>query len=68
MGSAVIGFFRFWYAFIVGDNWTVAAGVIGAVAVTSLLVHRGVAAWWLMPIAVGGLLFTSLRRAAKDAH
>jgi len=68
MGSAVIGFFRFWYAFIVGDDWTVAAGVIGALAVTSLLVHRGAAAWWLMPIAVGVLLFTSLRRAAKNAH
>lgn len=68
MRSAVIGFFRFWYAFIIGDDWTVAAGVVSALAVTSLLVHRGVAAWWLMPIAVGGLLFTSLRRAAKDAH
>ncbi len=68
MGSVIIGFFRFWYAFIVGDDWTVAAGVIAALAVTSLLVHRSVAAWWLMPIAVGVLLFTSLRRAAKDAY
>jgi hypothetical protein len=68
MRSALIGFFRFWYNFIVGDDWTVAAGVIVALAVTSFLVHRGVTAWWLMPIAVGVLLFTSLRRAAKEAH
>ncbi len=64
----MIGFFRFWYDFIVGDDWTVAVGVLAALAVTSLLVHRGVAAWWLMPVAVSLLLFTSLRRAAKNAH
>lgn len=68
MGSAVLGFLRFWYEFIVGDDWTVAAGVIGALAVTSLLVHRSVPAWWLMPVAVGLLLFTSLRRAARGSR
>ena len=65
MGSAVIGFFRFWYNFIVGDDWTVAAGVIGALAVTSLLVHRGVAAWWLMPIAVGGAVYLAPARRQR---
>jgi hypothetical protein len=68
MGSTVIGFFRFWYEFIVGDDWMVAAGVIAALGVTSLLAHRNVPAWWLMPAAVGLLLVTSLRRAAKNAH
>ncbi len=68
MGSVVMGFLRFWYNFIVGDDWTVAAGVIAGLAVTSLLAHRGVAAWWLMPVAVGLMLFASLRRAAKNAH
>jgi len=68
MGSAVIGFLRFWYAFIVGDDWTVAAGVIAALVVTSLLARRNVPAWWLMPAIVGLLLFTSLRRAAKSAR
>ena len=65
MGSAALGFVRFWYAFIVGDDWTVAAGVIAALAVTSMLGHRGVAAWWLLPVVVGLLLFASLRRAAR---
>ena len=64
----MIGFFRFWYDFIVGDDWTVAAGVLAALAVTSLLVHRRVAAWWVMPVAVSLLLFASLRRAAKNVH
>ena len=68
MGSAVIGFLRFWYAFIVGDDWTVAVGVIAALVVTSLLARRNVPAWWLMPAIVGLLLFTSLRRAAKSAR
>jgi hypothetical protein len=64
----VIGFFRFWYNFIVGDDWTVAAGVLAALAVTSLLVHRSVTAWWVMPVAVGLLLFASVRRAANNGH
>jgi hypothetical protein len=68
MGAAVIGFLRFWYDFIVGDDWTVAAGVLAALAVTSLLVHHGVAIWWLMPVAVGLMLFASLRRAVKNAR
>ncbi len=68
MGSAVLGFLRFWYDFIVGDDWTVAAGVLVALAVTSLLIHRSVSAWWLMPVAVGLLLFASLRRAARGSR
>ena len=68
MGSLLMGFLRFWYDFIVGDDWTVAAGVIVALAVTSVLIHRSVSAWWLMPLAVGLLLFTSLRRAVRGAH
>jgi hypothetical protein len=68
MGSLLMGFLRFWYDFIVGDDWTVAVGVIIALAVTSVLIHRSVSAWWLMPLAVGLLLFTSLRRAVRDAH
>ncbi len=27
LGRIVIGFFRFWYDFIVGDAWEIAAGV-----------------------------------------
>jgi hypothetical protein len=59
----VVAFLRFWYDFIVGDDWRVAAGVVAALAVTALLAHHGVAAWWVMPVAVVAILAGSLRRA-----
>jgi hypothetical protein len=68
MRSAVIGFVRFWYDFIVGEDWTVAAGVIAGLAATSLLAYQGVSAWWLMPGVAGLLLFSSLRRATKGSR
>lgn len=64
--SAAVGFLRFWYGFIVGDDWTVAGGVIAALGVTSMLARRGVSAWWLLPVVVGLLLFSSVRRAARS--
>jgi len=45
-------FLRFWYDFIVGDDWVVAAGVVIALAASALLAQRDVNAWWLMPVAV----------------
>jgi len=63
----VVGFFRFWYEFIVGDDWLVAAGVVAALALTWVLAHNGVSAWWMMPVAVVGLLVTSLWRATRTS-
>jgi hypothetical protein len=57
-------FGRFWWDFIVGDDWRVAAGVAVALGLTGLLVQEGVDAWWLLPATVGLLLALSLRRAA----
>jgi hypothetical protein len=59
----VVAFLRFWYDFIVGDDWRVATGVVGALALTAVLAHHGVTAWWLMPAAVVAILLGSLRRA-----
>jgi len=59
----IVGFGKFWYDFVVGDDWTVAAGVVIALVLTTLLVHAGVTAWWLMPLAVVALLAMSLQRA-----
>jgi hypothetical protein len=58
-------FGRFWWNFIVGDDWRVAAGVAAALAFTALLAHNGVNAWWLLPIAVALLLADSVRRASR---
>ena len=59
----VIAFLRFWYEFIVGDDWRVAAAIVVAIGLTALLTDAGVAAWWLLPLAVVATLFASLRRA-----
>jgi hypothetical protein len=64
----VVAFLRFWYEFIVGDDWLVAAGVVAALAITWVLAHNDVSAWWLMPVAVVGLLVTSLWRATRTTE
>jgi hypothetical protein len=55
------------WEFLVGDDWRTALGVCGALALTALLAAIGIAAWWVMPLAVGGLLWLSLRRFARDS-
>ncbi|AGB21043.1 hypothetical protein Mycsm_00596 [Mycobacterium sp. JS623] len=60
------GFARFWYAFFVGDDWTVAVGVILALSATYALCLAGVNAWWVTPVAVVMLLAASVRRAARS--
>ncbi len=52
-------FARFWWDFVVGDDPLLAAGVVIAIAVTAVI-----NVWWLLPLAVAGLLYLSLRRAA----
>ena len=58
-------FGRFWWDFVVGDDWLVAAGLVLALGLTALVAHDDVSAWWLMPIAVVGLLVLSLRRGVR---
>ena len=58
-------FGRFWYDFIVGDDWRLAVGVVVALAAGYLAAHHGVNAWWLMPVAVAALLGVSVTRAAR---
>jgi hypothetical protein len=54
------------WEFVVGDDWRTALGVCGALALTALLAATGIAAWWVMPLAVLSLLWLSLRRFARD--
>jgi hypothetical protein len=58
-------FARFWWDFVVGDDWRVAAGLAFALALTWLLAHEDVNAWWLLPLAVVLVLADSLRRATR---
>jgi len=62
----ISAFFAFWYDFIIGDDWTVAAGVVIALIVTGLLVLGGVTVWWLMPLVVLVLLGASVQRVARS--
>jgi len=66
LGRWLRGFGEFWWDFIVGDDWRVAAGVVAALAVTGGLAHVGWPAWWFLPVAVLVVLSVSLRRAVRE--
>jgi hypothetical protein len=59
-------FARFWWDFVVGDDWRVAVGVALAIVAVAVLHHEHVAAWWVLPLAVLIVLYLSLRRAARS--
>ena len=59
-------FGSFWYDFIVGDDWRIAVGVVGAVAIVYLAAHRGFNGWWILPFAVALLLSFSVVRVMRD--
>jgi hypothetical protein len=63
--AAMRSFVRFWYDCVVGDDWRVALGVAVALAVTWGLTSFGVNAWWVLPLAVAGLLGLSLARVVR---
>jgi hypothetical protein len=58
-------FGRFWWSFVVGDDWRAAAGVVLAIGSTAALVAGGLDAWWLMPVSVACILTLSLRRELR---
>ena len=59
-------FGRFWWDFVVGDDWRVAALVAVAIGATAALEAAGMTAWWLLPVAVPLVLWLSLRRAIRS--
>jgi hypothetical protein len=54
--------------FVVGDDWRAAIGVALALGVTAVVAAANVTAWWIMPVAVLGILALSLRRAARTSR
>jgi hypothetical protein len=64
----VARFGRFWWDFVVGDDWRAAAGIAVAIAVTAVLAAGGIPAWWFMPVAVAAVLWLSLRREARASR
>ncbi|MEA3020958.1 MAG: hypothetical protein QOI47_2482 [Actinomycetota bacterium] len=66
--SRLVTFGRFWYDFIVGDDWTVAVTVAVAVGVTYAAAHHDIVAWWILPAAVVATLAASVLRARRAAR
>jgi hypothetical protein len=58
-------FGRFWWEFVIGDDWRVAVGIALAIGATAALADESVTAWWLLPPAVVAVLYVSLRRATR---
>jgi hypothetical protein len=63
--ARIRAFAAFWYDFIIGDDWLVAAGVTAGLALTYALSRTAVPAWWLMPLFLVLLIPLSLWRAAR---
>jgi hypothetical protein len=57
-------FARFWWDFIVGDDWRVAVGIALALGLTAALATTTAPAWLVLPLAVAAVLWMSLRRVA----
>jgi hypothetical protein len=68
MAGRLRAFGAFWYDFVIGDDWVVAAGIVVGLAGTYLLSRAGITAWWLLPVAVAVLLPASLWRAARGSR
>jgi hypothetical protein len=65
--SRLAAFGRFWWEFVIVDDWLVAVLVAAAIGATAALAAAGVTAWWLLPLAVLLVLWLSLRRAIRSA-
>ncbi len=66
--SRVEAFLRFLWEFVVGDDWRIAVGVAIALGGTALVSGAGVAAWWILPVAVAVLLGFSVLSAARGSR
>lgn len=49
----IVAFFAFWYDFIVGDAWEIAAGIIVVLAIGAFLVHSNAVSTGVIPPLVG---------------
>jgi uncharacterized membrane protein len=63
MMARLKSFGAFWYDFVIGDDWRVAAGVIVAFLATWGVSTATGAAWWVTPAVIVVLLPVTLWRA-----
>jgi hypothetical protein len=60
-------FARFWFDFIVGDDWRLAVGVVAVLMVVHWVIPARFGTWWMLPLAIAALLAVSIRAAAAKA-
>jgi Hemerythrin HHE cation binding domain len=58
-------FGRFWYGFIIGDDWAAAAGVLVMLGAGYGLLRAHVPAWWAGPVVITFTLLVTLWRAGQ---
>jgi hypothetical protein len=58
-------FGRFWYDFVVGDDWRLALGVVLALVLTWVVSSATSTGWWVLPVALAVLLPLSLVHAVR---
>jgi uncharacterized membrane protein len=64
--NGIKAFGEFWYDFIIGDDWTIAVGILLAFFGTEWLKGSTGQSWYLLPIATALLVSNSLVRATKN--
>jgi hypothetical protein len=65
--SWLVGFGRFWYRFIIGDDWTVGASVAIGLIATALFNTGRFLAWLVIPLVVIVMLRVSVQRTKGHA-
>lgn len=61
--SWMSGFGRFWYSFIIGDDWFAAAGVAVLIGGTYGLLQSGIPTYWFGPVVIVAVTAVTLHRA-----
>jgi len=65
----VLGFFRFWYDFIIGDCWQIAAGVLIVLGCGAWLARSQLISRELIPLLVGiGIVLVAVISLLATAH
>jgi hypothetical protein len=65
MIARIAAFGRFWWDFVVGDDWLVSVQIAVAIALTAAVAAAGLSAWWVLPPCVLAVLYASLRRETR---
>lgn len=65
--SRLRAFGRFWYDFVIGDDWRGAVAVVIGLAFTFVLAKASVPAWWVLPAMVIVVLPWSIWRARRES-